>query len=416
MGHTKRIVQLFFISHLFGLFALDVRAYGCGLTVPFETMTNILESNMKPTDTVEPIQGLAVEHGHTAALHAKDLTSLAIIDGKYAHNPALKYHPMKLDYLGTPLKNGRYHNPDYPFLLSFKDVRKWKKQTNPYLEFKKSDTFQLPLSPNVDWMKQDSVDGIAWLGHATFFIRVGGVTLITDPVFGNASRVVKRFSKLPVKPEALPLINYVLLSHDHRDHMDYHSLRTVSKLNPQAQYLCGLSTSRLLKRFNRKGSVQEAGWYQQYQLDDQMIRITYLPTRHWCRRWITDTNRHLWGAFVIEVGGKVIYFGGDSGYGKHYAETRALFPHIDVAILGIGAYQPEWFMESNHSSPAKAYQSFLDLGADYMVPMHYGTFDLSDEPIGEPAENLSRIAKEHNMTHRVLIPALGENVFNLMSK
>ena len=93
-----------------------------------------------------------------------------------------------------------------------------------------------------------------------------------------------------------------------------------------------------------------------------------------------------------------------------------MFPYIDLAILGIGAYQPEWFMESNHSSPAKAYQSYLDLGADYMVPMHYGTFDLSDEPIGEPAENLSRIAKEHNMTHRVLIPALGENVLTLMQK
>ncbi|MFM6952529.1 MAG: MBL fold metallo-hydrolase, partial [Bacteroidota bacterium] len=321
-----------------------------------------------------------------------DLSSHVVLDGAYAFNQALKYHPLKADYLGTPVKNGRYHNPDYPFTLSFKDVRKWKKQTNPYLEFKKTDTFQLPIAADLAWLNNDSVDGVAWLGHATFFIRVGGVTLMTDPVFGNASRVLKRYSKFPVKPEQLPMINYVLLSHDHRDHMDYQSLRTLSKLNPNAEYLCGLSTSKLLKRFNRNGRIQEAGWYQQYQLDDQIIRITYLPTRHWCRRWITDTNRHLWGAFVIEVGGKVIYFGGDSGYGKHYAETKALFPNIDLAILGIGAYQPEWFMESNHSSPAKAYQSFLDLGAQHMVPMHYGTFDLSDEPIGEPAERLMQIA------------------------
>ncbi|MFM8994872.1 MAG: MBL fold metallo-hydrolase, partial [Bacteroidota bacterium] len=324
------------------------------------------------------------------------------------------YHPLKSDYLGTPVKNGRYHNPDYPFTLSFKDVRKWKKQTNPYLEFKKTDTFQLPIAADLAWLNNDSVDGVAWLGHATFFIRVGGVTLMTDPVFGNASRVLKRYSKFPVKPEHLPMINYVLLSHDHRDHMDYQSLRTLSKLNPNAEYLCGLSTSKLLKRFNRNGRIQEAGWYQQYQLDDQIIRIPYLPTRHWCRRWITDTNRHLWGAFVIEVGGKVIYFGGDSGYGKHYAETKALFPNIDLAILGIGAYQPEWFMESNHSSPAKAYQSFLDLGAQHMVPMHYGTFDLSDEPIGEPAERLMQIATENQMTQRVLIPALGQNILTMM--
>jgi len=334
--------------------------------------------------------------------------------GDFAHNPALKYHPLKQDCPGTPISNGRYYNPDYPFLLTFKDVRKWKKQTNPNLEFKKTDTFQLPISNELDWIKDDSIDGVAWLGHATFMIRVGGKTLITDPVFGNASRVLKRFSTLPVGPTELPQIDYVLLSHDHRDHMDYNSMRLLSKLNPDAQYLCGLSTAPLLKRFNRNGSIQEAGWYQQYQLDDQTIKITYLPTRHWCRRWITDTNRHLWGAFVIEVGGKVIYFGGDSGYGKHYLEMRELFPHIDIAILGIGAYQPEWFMESNHSSPAKAYQSFLDLGATYMVPMHYGTFDLSDEPIGEPGERLLSIATENKMTQRVLLPALGQNIFGMI--
>jgi len=334
--------------------------------------------------------------------------------GEFAQNPALKYHPLKEGYQGTPISNGRYYNPDYPFLLTFKDVRKWKKQTNPFLSFKKTDTFQLPISKDLDWIKNDSIDGVAWLGHATFMIRVGGKTLITDPVFGNASRVLKRFSTLPVAPTELPQIDYVLLSHDHRDHMDYNSMRLLSKLNPDAQYLCGLSTAPLLKRFNRNGKIQEAGWYQQYQLDDQTVKITYLPTRHWCRRWITDTNRHLWGAFVIEVGGKVIYFGGDSGYGKHYLEMRELFPHIDIAILGIGAYQPEWFMESNHSSPAKAYQSFLDLGATYMVPMHYGTFDLSDETIGEPGERLLSIATENKMTQRVLLPALGQNIFGMM--
>lgn len=347
---------------------------------------------------------------------AKVSHSVVKVFGDYAYNPDLPYHPLKKDCLGTPIQKGRYHNPDYPFTLSFKDVRKWKKQTNPYLDFKKSDTFELPISPNISWIQDDSTDGIAWLGHATFVIRLGGKTLITDPVFGNASRVLKRHSTFPIAPTKLPKIDYVLLSHDHRDHMDYQSLRTLSKFNPKAKYLCGLSTADLLKRFNRNGLIQEAGWYQEYLLDDQCVRITYLPTRHWCRRWITDTNKHLWGAFVIEVGNKVIYFGGDSGYGSHYAETRVLFPNIDLAILGIGAYQPEWFMESNHSSPEKAYQSFLDLGASFMVPMHFGTFDLSDEPIGEPGEKLKQIAIENKMTQRVLMPSLGQNILDLMSQ
>lgn len=407
MNRTKSKFKLFVVYILLGTAAINSEAH--------EQKQSSNTSQLMGKMTTEPILN-SVDTIKPKPIRGSSLVSRVVVEGKYAFNGALKYHPLKSDYLGTPLKNGRYHNPDYPFLLSFKDVRKWKKQTNPFLEFKKSDTFQLPVSSDLAWINDDSMDGVAWLGHATFFIRLGGVTLITDPVFGNASRVLKRYSQLPVKPENLPAIDYVLLSHDHRDHMDYLSMRALSKMNPNAQYLCGLSTGKLLKRFNRNGYIQEAGWYQQYQLDDQNVRITYLPTRHWCRRWITDTNKHLWGAFVIEVGGKVIYFGGDSGYGKHYLETKELFPNIDLAILGIGAYQPEWFMESNHSSPAKAYQSFLDLGANFMVPMHYGTFDLSDEPIGEPAERLLEIATENKMTQRVLIPALGQNIMAMMPK
>jgi L-ascorbate metabolism protein UlaG (beta-lactamase superfamily) len=105
-----------------------------------------------------------------------------------------------------------------------------------------------------------------------------------------------------------------------------------------------------------------------------------------------------------------IYFGGDSGYGSHYKDIAKLFPEIDYAILGIGAYEPEWFMESNHSSPEKAYQAFLDLGAKYLIPMHYGTFDLSDEPIGKPQEVLESI-KINKGDDRVIIPQLGGNLF-----
>lgn len=336
-------------------------------------------------------------------------------------NPNLKFHPnldsifsVNKPWCGNPLINNRYIHPDYPFTLTFKDFRKWKKRINPQLEFKKQDTFELPVASNLTWLQNDSVDGITWLGHATFFIRINGKSIITDPVFGNASRMLKRYSKFPIPADSLQNIDYVLLSHDHRDHMDYLSIRQLSEVNSSAQYLCGLGTTKLLKRFNRNGIIQEAGWYQQYQLDDLNIHITYLPTRHWCRRWITDTNKRLWGAFVIEINGKVIYFGGDSGYGKHYAETRKLFPNIDLAILGIGAYKPEWFMESNHASPMKAFQSFVDLGAKYMAPMHYGTFDLSDETLGEPAEVLKQVALENKMTDRILMPSLGQNILFLM--
>ncbi len=337
----------------------------------------------------------ALKSGALAAVFAVGGKSMRKPAPLPTHNPKLPFIAGKpLGWEGNPLKDNRYHNPDYPFGLSFKDVRKWKKAGSPYAKFKKTDTMRLPVVNQEDlaWITQDSCDGIAYLGHATFFIRVGGYSILTDPVFGNASYVVKRFADFPLDPNHLLNLDLLLVTHDHRDHMDQQSLKLVGKNNPKMQVVTGLKNGNLIHGFTKIGHEQiiEMGWYQQWELEGGRVRITYLPTRHWCRRWITDTNKRLWGAFVIEIDGKVIYFGGDSGYGKHYTEVAKLFPRIDYAILGIGAYQPEWFMEHNHSSPAKALQSALDMVATTMIPMHYGVFDLSDEPVCEPIERLEK--------------------------
>jgi L-ascorbate metabolism protein UlaG (beta-lactamase superfamily) len=163
----------------------------------------------------------------------------------------------------------------------------------------------------------------------------------------------------------------------------------------------------ILCKFLPKASGQTAGWYQQYITEG--FELYFLPARHWAKRGLNDTNRRLWGSFLLKINGKTIYFGGDSGYGSHYKDIAKLFPEIDYAILGIGAYEPEWFMQDNHSSPEKAYQAFKDLKARYFIPMHYGTFDLSDEPIGKPQRELEKI-KELQQDNSVIIPILGENL------
>jgi L-ascorbate metabolism protein UlaG (beta-lactamase superfamily) len=165
--------------------------------------------------------------------------------------------------------------------------------------------------------------------------------------------------------------------------------------------------SRLLKAFLNQAPGQEAGWYQQYNTEG--FELVFLPTRHWAKRGLTDTNQRLWGAFILKIDGLTIYFGGDSGYGSHYKDVAALYPEIDYAILGIGAYEPEWFMEDNHSSPTKAYQAFKDLKAKYFIPMHYGTFDLSDEPLGKPQRELEEI-KRVSQDSGIIIPVLGANL------
>jgi len=323
-------------------------------------------------------------------------------------NPELRFIHHRENWKGNPTFKGRYVNHEFPQMNGFKDVLKWKRNKNPYEEMKRLDTFQMPVKLD-SAIFHKSEDGIFWLGHATFLIRFGGKQFITDPVFKNAA-VVKRHSKLPVKIKELPHTDVLLMSHDHRDHCDKVSLRKIKKLNPHIQFFSGLNMEKILHKYLRKSPGQTAGWYQQYNTQGMGFNLYFLPTRHWSKRGLLDTNKRLWGSFILEIDGKTIYFGGDSGYGSHYKEIASLFPNIDYAILGIGAYEPEWFMESNHSSPAKSYQAFLDLNAKHLIPMHYGTFDLSDEPIGYPVQVLEEIKKREGDS-RIVIPSLGENLF-----
>ena len=311
-----------------------------------------------------------------------------------------------LQWKGNPIRNGQYQNHEFPLTKKFSDVWRWKSKRNPYEAEKKRDTFCLEVCSDVSELKDTQKSGIFWLGHATFVIRIGGIQFITDPVFNKAT-VLKRWSPLPIDPKEIPHTDYLLMSHDHRDHCDKTSLNKLIQWHPNLRYFTGLNMSRLLKGFLKQAAGQEAGWYQQYNTEG--FELVFLPTRHWAKRGLTDTNQRLWGAFILKIDGYTIYFGGDSGYGSHYKDVAALYPEIDYAILGIGAYEPEWFMEDNHSSPSKAYQAFKDLKAKYFIPMHYGTFDLSDEPLGKPQRELEEI-KRASQDSGIIIPVLGANL------
>ena len=159
------------------------------------------------------------------------------------------------------------------------------------------------------------------------------------------------------------------------------SIIQVCKYNPSAIILTGLEIGKVLKKWGIKNEILEAGWYQQFNISDD-ITIDYLPSQHWSRRWITDTNINLWGSFMIndKRSNKTIYYAGDSGYAPHFAEIGNDYS-IDIAMIGVGAYEPQWFMKSAHTGPSEAIMAFSDLKAKFWIPMHYGTFDLSDEPI-----------------------------------
>ena len=156
--------------------------------------------------------------------------------------------------------------------------------------------------------------------------------------------------------------------------------------------------------------MQMAGWYQQFQTNSDDLKIYFLPIRHWSRRGLFDTNKRLWGGYVIQSAGKTVYFGGDSGYGSQYKQASELFPKIDYFLIGIGAYEPRWFMESNHNNPADAVQAFADAKAETLIPMHYGTFDLSDEPPSQPLKLLKTEAEKAGIADKVKALKIGESI------
>lgn len=327
----------------------------------------------------------------------------------YTSNPNLKTIIDSTKWKGNPLdKKGLFMNHEFPFYPKFSEVWKWQRETNNEKEFKKKDTFQLALLQNDTTFLQNKNDVIVWLGHATFFIRINGISLITDPVFGNPSTFLKRKIPMPFNPEIIKGLNYVLLSHDHRDHLDEKSIQIVYKNNPNAPILTGLKMDEWLNKMLNKPQVQTAGWYQQYKTDNSQIKIYFMPARHWSKRGLTDTNKHLWGSFVIEANGKRIFFSGDTGYGSHLKEINEIFGKIDLCIIGIGAFKPEWFMGANHISPLDAVKAVNEMEANTLIPMHFGTFDLSDEPIGLPQQILEAESKNGNLNANLNVLTVGK--------
>ncbi|WP_295123367.1 MBL fold metallo-hydrolase [uncultured Chitinophaga sp.] len=302
-------------------------------------------------------------------------------------NPDLPIMRLPFEWKGNLLEgHGRFVNHEHPFNDSFLEVLKWQFMRNPQKAEKTGDNWRLQPQ-RTDFLTSGN-DCMVWLGHASFFIRLAGVTMLIDPVLFNVS-VKKRLCALPAAAEDFKGIDYILVSHDHRDHCDAGSLKLLAQLNPEAMYLTGLRMKTLLHSLTGSNRIQEAGWYQEYRTPEQ-LNVYYMPTRHWGRRGISDTNKRLWGGYIIQGAGKTIYFGGDSGFGHHFTDLATIFPDIDYAILGIGAYKPEFFMSQAHMSPTDALQAFKNTAAKKMIPMHYGTFDLSDEPVGDPLRVLQQ--------------------------
>ena len=244
---------------------------------------------------------------------------------------------------------------------------------------------------------------VTWIGHATFLVQMGGLNILTDPIFSERCSPVqfagsRRVTPVPLDPGRLPQIDYVVISHNHYDHLDRGSVRLLGN-GPTWFVPLGLKAW-----FARQGitNVVELDWWDRAGLSHGGV-VTCVPAQHFSSRSPWDRNKALWAGWVLATPGHRVYFAGDTGYGPHIAEIGARTGPPDLALLPIGAYRPEWFMLAVHTNPAQAVQAHLDLRAGRSIGMHWGTFILSDEPILEPPRLFRESAGKAGLTDEEII-------------
>jgi L-ascorbate metabolism protein UlaG (beta-lactamase superfamily) len=252
--------------------------------------------------------------------------------------------------------------------------------------------------------------GLTFIGHSSFLLQVGGKNLMLDPNFARWIFVLKRLRRPGLRLRDLPPIDAVLVSHAHFDHLHRPSLRAIARLTRRKT---GKRPALIVPQHLRDlvgdlgfGRIIELAWWQSFQLGN--TEITHVPSRHWGARVVRDMHRG-YGGFVLRAGKHSIYHAGDTAYFDGFREIgQRLGPQ--VALLPIGAYHPASY-RAVHTSPEDAVQAFLDLGARWMVPMHYGTFRLSHEPVEEPVQRLLAEARRRSIEKTVCVLEEGVTKF-----
>jgi L-ascorbate metabolism protein UlaG (beta-lactamase superfamily) len=251
--------------------------------------------------------------------------------------------------------------------------------------------------------------GVTFIGHSSFLLQVHGRKLLVDPVFSKRLVLLRRQRHPGVMVEELPAIDVVLLTHAHMDHLDMASLRRVIRATRK---LTGRTPEVVVPRgvedlVERLGfsQVHRLAWWEETEV--QGLKVTMTPCKHWGARMFRDTHRG-YGGYVVEGGGQSVYHSGDTAYFDGFSEIGARLKP-EVALLPIGAYFPDSY-RSVHTSPEEAVRGFVELGAERMVPMHYGTFRLGREPMDEPVQRLVAEAERLGIKGQIKVLEEGETM------
>lgn len=301
-----------------------------------------------------------------------------------------------------------FSNLDGDSKKSFLDVLKWKftSKAEVWPEINPNEIKNIiPLSKIETGVK------VSYLNHSSFLIQTNGINIITDPIW---SKRASPFSFLgpkmvyspAIKKENLPPIDFVIVSHNHYDHMDKESLIYLNETFSPT-FIVPLNNAHILDGFGIT-KVKELDWWESLEISEDS-KITLTPARHWSRRGLMDTNQSLWGSFLITSKDKKVYFAGDTGYGIHFKEINKRYGAVDLALLPIGAYEPRWFMKEAHMNPEDAVLAHLDLNSKHSIGMHFGSVQLTDEGIRAPLEDLEIAKKKYNQQNFTTLKS-GEDI------
>lgn len=229
---------------------------------------------------------------------------------------------------------------------------------------------------------------ITWVGQATFLIQIDGLNIVTDPIFFDLSVFFPRIVPVGIEAKELPPIDVVLISHDHRDHMEKRSMKALAEHDPIV-----LAPHGVGKRLSRWGvkRVREHRWGDKHVIttpSEKKLTFTFLPSAHWAGSNLFNMNKSGYGSWMVEHEDHTTYFAGDSSYNKHYVEIGQEFSKIETALLPIGPIEPRELVEHAHLDGKQALQAFIDMNARQFIPMHWGTFQFGIEHFDEPVKRL----------------------------
>ena len=288
-------------------------------------------------------------------------------------------------------------------MATLKEFWKWRKEST------KPKPLSFPLANNDPKFLQENrtQKTLTWIGHASFLIQLDGINILTDPhLTKRASPIVFAGPSRTTPPglaiEDLPEIDVIVISHNHYDHLDYQTILKITRkqINSQPLVLVPLKLKKLLKSFGAR-NVKELGWWDTTTFKN--LNIHAVPVQHWSNRSF-NTNKTLWCGWVFEYTNFKCIFVGDTGYSKDFANIQQKFGHMDLSLIPIGAYAPRWFMKDHHCNVEEAIQIHKDLKSKKSIAMHWGTFQLTDEPMDEPVKLLKKLTIEKKLLSDEFIP------------